>query len=43
MLFRSLDPLEWGDMHKLLDSAYNAPPAVIAHARELMKLAIEGK
>ena len=38
-----IDPLNWGDMHKLLDTAYNAPPATIERAKILMKKAIEGK
>jgi tripartite-type tricarboxylate transporter receptor subunit TctC len=37
-----IDPLEWSDMHKLLDTAYNSPPQVIEHAKALMKAAIEG-
>jgi tripartite-type tricarboxylate transporter receptor subunit TctC len=38
-----IDPLNWNDMHKLLDSAYNASPTVIERARTLMKKAIEEK
>lgn len=38
-----IDPLNWNEMHKLLDSAYNAPPATIERARILMKKAIEEK